>query len=91
MKDYNRIGCSMYGASMGRRDTDIPRNTTAKLRLYRVPLNSGGYDPGGAYWGTGTPLYCAELNTDESTMIEYFRAYDREDAKSRFPSARFYR
>jgi len=25
-----------------------------------VRLDMGGYDEGGAYWGRGAPLYCAE-------------------------------
>jgi hypothetical protein len=44
-----------YGAPMGRRDDMIDYG--ARLYLRRVPLDSGGYDPGGAYWGLGSPLW----------------------------------
>jgi hypothetical protein len=91
MKDYETKGYSMYGAQMGRRDRDtiFPGD---KVRLYKVNLDSGGYDKGGAYWGHGTPLYCAE---NEDGAIMYFRAYNRETAKSKlletFDKLRFYR
>jgi hypothetical protein len=41
---------SQYGASMGRRAGDAPLEGEL-CKLHRVPLDSGGYDPGGAYWG----------------------------------------
>lgn len=47
-----------FGAPMGRSESPLgaaPRN----IRLFRVRLDSGGYDDGGAYWGIGQPLYCA--------------------------------
>jgi hypothetical protein len=46
---------SRYGAPMGRRDDQI--DWGKRLYLRRVPIDSGGYDPGGAYWGLGRPLY----------------------------------
>lgn len=53
-----------YGAPMGRpsdaMDHDAP---PAIRRASRVPLNSGGYDRGGAYWGTrprGLHLYAVQ-------------------------------
>ena len=51
---------SKYGAPMGRNGCR-PLNFNAPLKFYlrRVPLNSGGYDSGGAYWGLGSPLYYA--------------------------------
>ncbi len=81
---------SKYGASMGRR-SDLPNETTDKLSLQRVRLDSGGYDPGGAYWGGGygtLPLYRAE---NEEGDVRYFRAANRDAAKAFFPKARFYR
>ena len=91
MKDCETKGYSMYGAQIGRRDRDtlFPDD---KVRLYKVSLDSGGYDKGGAYWGGGKPLYCAE---NEDGAIMYFRARDRETAKSilleAFNTLRFYR
>lgn len=52
---------STYGAPMGRKTSPLgeaPRT----VRVYRVKLDSGGYDDGGAYWGIGAPLYCAECD-----------------------------
>ena len=51
--------CSQYGASMGRRDNITEALAVEKLHLQRVRLDSGGYDPGGAYWGHGAPLFVA--------------------------------
>jgi len=75
---YQRNGCSQYGAQMGRRSDPPMDYTGERLRLRRVPLNSGGYDPGGAYWGTGGPLWCAWSDGFEF----YTRASSREGAKA---------
>lgn len=66
---------------------------TPKINLRRVRLDSGGYDPQGAYFGSGDPLYWA---ADQSGAYDRtFRATDREDAKAQvredYPGARFYR
>ena len=101
-KAYNQ-----YGSSMGRRAYHADGNEKYlpfRFRLNRVHLDSGGYDNGGAYWGTGQPLYHAEA--DEIEWLEkgqelwaegpdfFFRAYDRADAKDevahRYPNARFF-
>lgn len=60
---------TQYGASMGR-ESDAPGNfvdVPGGCRLRRVPLNDGGYDEGGAYWGHSymrglwwEPLYMLE-------------------------------
>ncbi len=77
MKDYERKGYSQYGASMGRRSSG---DLCGKIRMQRVVLDRGGYDKGGAYWGTGTPLWYAE---DEDGNQEYLRASTREEAKTK--------
>lgn len=83
---------SRYGAPMGRPsrlglDTDAGR-----LYLRRVPLNGGGYDVGGAYWGIGAPLWVA---MDQDGATHYLRAGSRAKAKAELladmPDARFYR
>jgi hypothetical protein len=85
---------SMRGADMGRRSY-YPKNPRDSVRLHlnRVRLDNGGYDSGGAYWGIGTPLYCAE--SDDSEIRFFLRAEDRAAAKreilSRLPNATFYR
>tara|TARA_R110002072_G_scaffold63430_3_gene157834 strand:+ start:3534 stop:3767 length:234 start_codon:yes stop_codon:yes gene_type:complete len=40
--------------------------------IHAVLLEDGGYDSGGAYWGLGTPLWCAV--TPEGRA--FFRAAD---------------
>lgn len=78
---------SMYGASMGRRSDHISAFEGATNgRLRRVPLDSGGYDPGGAYWGTPSNLWCATADSvAEEVVTHYLRAPSREAAKARFP------
>jgi len=82
---------------MGRRDETEEAGKVTRLHLQRVPINSQGYDPGGAYWGTGQPLYVAfDTEADTEYMQEiFFRAWTRneakEEAKRIFPNAKFYR
>jgi hypothetical protein len=69
---------SRYGAPMGRRaDGYLETNIARFVRLFRVRLDSGGYDDGGAYWGTGTPLFCA---IDDDGNRQFVRAYHRTRA-----------
>lgn len=86
---------SQYGASMGRRDNITESACTIKFHLQRVPLDSGGYDPGGAYWGLGDPLYVAFGEGELEVQEMFFRAKSRDDAKAQvrgaFPAATFYR
>lgn len=63
---------SIYGAPMGR--TSYGTAPAAKVRLFRFRLDAGGYDKGGAYWGIGSPIYCA---TDGTTYVAYTRATSR--------------
>jgi hypothetical protein len=76
---------------MGRRGSpDI--DTTGKLYLHKVPLDSGGYDRGGAYWGAPGTLY--EV-IDQEGEGYFLRAWSREEAKQKvleeYPEAKFYR
>ena len=67
---------SKRGAPMGRADCcDSP---TATVNLFRVRMVDGCYDAGGAYWGSGTPLYAAIGDGFEW----YSRARDVEAARS---------
>lgn len=50
---------SRYGAPMGRRG-NVHGYDETPCRCFKVNLDSGGYDDGGAYWGHGEPLYCTE-------------------------------
>lgn len=82
-----------YGSSIGRSNSYQSVIPAGKLRVYRVPLDRGGYDPGGAYWGIGAPLYCVEgpgdkvsdlwgrlTEAEPADFIRYTRAYSRADA-----------
>jgi hypothetical protein len=93
-----------YGADMGR-DSVLPsdRNISIKLRLFKLQLDSGGYDEGGAYWGIPNNLYWVESVDEVETqyggqpeVIQMnFRGYDREDVKEKvrkiLPNAKFFR
>lgn len=65
---------SQYGAPMGRASYGRQPDAARPVRLFRVRLDSGGYDDGGAYWGHGAPLYCA---TDDADYREFTRANHR--------------
>lgn len=65
---------SQYGAPLGRHcfGNDCEPGT---LRLFKVRLDSGGYDDGGAYWGHGPGfLWCA---TDGEGYRQFTRANSR--------------
>lgn len=69
---------SKFGAPMGRRDFGQSSDCFDKIRLFRVRLDSGGYDDGGAYWGLGKPLYCAQ--DDGDFYRRFVRAASRSEA-----------
>lgn len=64
-----------YGAPMGRSTWGIPEMCEShSIRLFQVPITDG-YDPGGAYWGLGEPLWCA--TDDEGCYRAFTRATTR--------------
>lgn len=77
------------GAMMGRANWIKDPAAPVALNLRRLPLNSGGYDQGGAYWGLGQPMYRA---TGEGVEM-FVRAKNRAEAMrqivERVPGARF--
>lgn len=86
-------GYDRRGAQMGRPTYVTDTETTEKFHLQLVPMSScGAYDPGGAYWGIGEPLYVAFLDGDNELFV---RADTRELAKKEvhksFPNCTFYR
>lgn len=73
-KQFAEVSTSR-GAPFGRKEYRAdyaiePRS----VKLFRVRLDAGGYDDGGAYWGTGEPLYCAQ---DDKDMRVFCRAPNR--------------
>jgi hypothetical protein len=83
MNDYQTKGYTKYGAQMGRR-SDLENDTMATLTVRQVPLNEGGYDPGGAYWGGPNDLFCV---SDDEGHVSYLRAYSPSVARAKFPRA----
>jgi len=83
------------GSSMGRWENTNEPNLKAKFQLQRVPINSGGYDPGGAYWGLAEPLYVAWADGEYTMQRVFVRAHTRDHAKAlvrkHFRNARFWR
>lgn len=88
-------GCGMYGASMGRRGSHTAdHDAVLEFGVYPVRLDEGGYDNGGAYWGTGKPLWRALAEAADGDVVEMFlRAATRADAKinvlAEYPRATF--
>lgn len=74
------VSCK-YGAPMGRTNVDKTKIVECNGELFstltghlfdcRVPLDSGGYDKGGAYWGIGTELRVSY--TKDLTYIIFYR------------------
>jgi hypothetical protein len=58
------------------------------IGVRRIPLNQGGYDRRGRYYGTGAPLYEWDYYNSETKDEEYgeLRAYSRADAKEQVKS-----
>lgn len=79
MSQMKKVNCQ-YGAPMGRAAYGIPQDGE-KYRLYHMKLDSGGYDDGGAYWGIGAPLYCAE--DVEGDYRQFTRARTRREAAAK--------
>ena len=71
--------CNKYGAPMGRSEyghaAACPDGT---VLLFKVSIDSGGYDPGGAYWGIGQQLSCAA--DGEDNYRRFVRADSRQEA-----------
>jgi len=88
MFDYQKpdrgwCGDPERGAAMGR-TSDLSHDTTVVLRMRRVPLDEGGYDPGGTYWGTPDDLFCV---FDADGAMRYLRAGSLDEVRAEFPRA----
>jgi hypothetical protein len=85
---------SARGAPMGRRDHHAHGMDDLEFELERVPLVDGGYDVGGAYWGTPDNLWVARAELDGEELAFFFvRADDDKMArllvKEDYPEATF--
>ncbi len=70
-----------YGAPMGRPFL-VPEDPGERLRIFvaEAPLDEGGYDAGGAYWGlrrNGANLYWFESQRDDVELAVRFFPGDR--------------
>lgn len=81
---------SKYGAPMGRRSTRGDADTAYNVVIRKVDLDSGGYDIGGAYWGTPSnlwryfadPIWDEETQTEAEGFEEFVRAADYDAVKA---------
>ena len=79
---------SQYGAPMGRRSYGNLANhqdLNRYIRLFKVRLDNGGYDEGGAYWGLatgGNTLWCAESAPCEANGEEEYRDFVRAGTRN---------
>lgn len=85
-----------YGAPMGRSGdylgalTGTTGDDWRPFTLRRLPLDAGGYDAGGAYWGLGEPLFywhtasveIPQGRTAPEIAHGYIRAGNRDAAKA---------
>lgn len=88
---------SKYGAPMGRH-SDLPQNFdfSKPLHMRRVPFVDGDYDPGGAYWGGGSALWCV---WDDEGNVYYSRGsgasvqakFEQVARSEGFPGAKWFR
>ena len=81
-----------YGAPMGRHENASDPGDE-KVYVCHVPLDSGGYDRGGAYWGHGQRLF--HVATAKGDFSIFTRAHSRNhciDALVEdYPHIRFFR
>lgn len=82
LKPFETRSGSRFGASMGRVTNWTGDPGAGAVRLERVKISSGGYDPGGAYWGVGLPIYCAWAPGTE--FVAFVRSPTRTQAKEDF-------
>lgn len=81
------------GAALGRGAKLGDREYAGKMYLRLVPIDSGGYDPNGTYFGVGEPIYW--YASVDGSIDCTLRARNREKAKAEilesYPKARFFR
>ena len=92
----HKVSCK-YGAPLGDRGDSGPCDDNYRFHLQRIIFVDGGYDRAGTYWGvSGERLYGYMGYTEDGIQVRGFvRAWNRADAKeevkSEYPNARFYR
>lgn len=74
---FEQIICPVdckYGAPMGRHNTIPAKRPSERIFDRRAPLDSGGYDKGGAYWGL--PANLRVRYTNSLSYVEFYRVCD---------------
>ena len=79
-KQFENVNCAT-GSPMGRKEWRDAPTVARSVRVFRVRIDSQGYDDGGAYWGIGKPLFCA---TDGQNYRMFTRADSRLAAVAEF-------
>lgn len=78
--DRGYMGDRARGASLGRASClQVDPDSAPKIHLAEIRLDSGGYDPGGAYWGFGGWLW--EAWTDDGAFYMTGRVYSGTDER----------
>jgi hypothetical protein len=65
---------------MGRYSDQSDGTKNLSFELEWVPFVDGGYDCGGAYWGSPDNLYCAQSETQDVVVQVFLRAKNRAHA-----------
>lgn len=86
VKQFVNMDCSR-GAPMGRWTYNKFRLVARSIRCFKVNLDTGGYDDGGAYWGHGGgSLYCLDQpEQDQRDWFDrpvYFRVFVRASSRA---------
>jgi len=74
---------SAAGAQMGRPGSTQQADSVTWINIEQVPIHEG-YDPGGAYWGCGEPLFVAWGDGDDEEQVAFIRAANWSEARIRF-------
>lgn len=70
MKQFPEV-VGYFGAPMGRWTGGNPLDQPC--RLFKVKMFDGGYDDGGAYWGSPNDLYCLQAEPgEENDEVQHF-------------------
>lgn len=85
---FGRVSCA-YGAPMGRHG-DNPANLQDLKHLHcKHQGGCGGYDRGGAYWGSPCNVYAVWGRVNGEVICCYIRANSRQDAIDKIRNGAF--
>jgi len=78
--DRGYMGDRSRGASLGRANVRGDHETRARFYLRKMPLDAGGYDVGGTYWGHGGELFYFESEDGQASGTIRIWPVDRKAA-----------